>query len=70
MFVFIHPYIDGNGRVGRFLMNVMMASGGYPWTVITVDSRDAYMAALEQASVQKDIKLFAEFLAGFLAPNQ
>ena len=70
MFVFIHPYIDGNGRVGRFLMNVMMASGGYPWTVITVDSRDAYMAALEQASVQKDIKLFAEFLAGFLAANQ
>jgi len=70
MFVFIHPYIDGNGRVGRFLMNVMMASGGYPWTVITVDSRDAYMAALEQASVQKDIKPFAEFLAGFLAANQ
>ena len=70
MFVFIHPYIDGNGRVGRFLMNVMMASGGYPWTVITVDSRDAYMAALEQASVQKDIKLLAEFLAGFLAANQ
>jgi len=70
MFVFIHPYIDGNGRVGRFLMNVMMASGGYPWTVITVDSRDAYMAALEQASVQKDIKPFAKFLAGFLAANQ
>lgn len=63
MFVFIHPYIDGNGRMGRFLMNTMMASGGYPWTVITVDTRDQYMAALEQASVHKNIKPFAEFLA-------
>ena len=32
VFVYIHPYMDGNGRIGRFLMNVMMASGGYPWT--------------------------------------
>jgi Fic/DOC family len=30
IFVYIHPYMDGNGRVGRFLMNTMMASGGYP----------------------------------------
>jgi Fic family protein len=31
--------MDGNGRVGRFLMNTMMASGGYPWTVIPVTDR-------------------------------
>jgi len=66
IFVFIHPYIDGNGRMGRFLMNVMMASAGYPWTVITVDLRDSYMAALEQASVNKNIKPFAKFLAKLL----
>jgi Fic family protein len=30
MFVYIHPYLDGNGRMGRFLMNLMMASGGSP----------------------------------------
>ena len=29
IFVYIHPYVDGNGRVGRFLMNTMMASGGF-----------------------------------------
>jgi len=66
VFVFIHPYVDGNGRMGRFLMNLMMASGGYPWTVITVDTRDQYMAALEQASVGKNIRLFSEFLAGLV----
>ncbi len=63
IFVFIHPYMDGNGRMGRFLMNVMLASGGYPWTVIPVESRKKYMQALEQASVQQNIQPFAAFIA-------
>lgn len=63
-FVFIHPYPDGNGRVGRFLMNLMLASGGYPWTVIRLIQRNVYMNALEQASVHKDIAAFADFIAG------
>ncbi|MHB1829014.1 MAG: Fic family protein [Steroidobacteraceae bacterium] len=62
-FVYVHPYMDGNGRMGRFLMNVMLASGGWPWTVITVDTRDTYMAALEEASVRQDIVPFTRFLA-------
>lgn len=63
VFVYIHPYMDGNGRTGRFLMNLMMAAGGYPWTVIPVTERKAYMAALEGASVGEDIAPFADFLA-------
>jgi len=63
VFVYIHPYMDGNGRMGRFLMNLMMAAGGYPWTVIPVSERNAYMAALEKASVGEDIGPFADFLA-------
>ncbi|MBT3244612.1 MAG: cell filamentation protein Fic [Bacteroidetes bacterium] len=63
IFVYIHPYMDGNGRIGRFLMNAMLASGGYPWTVIPVEERDNYMNALESASVDQDIKPFAEFVA-------
>jgi len=63
MFVYVHPYMDGNGRTARFLMNVMMAAGGYPWTVIPVGERDAYVEALEQASVGEDIGPFADFLA-------
>ncbi len=63
LFVFIHPYFDGNGRIGRFLMNAMLASGGYPWTVIRLKRRAQYMAALEAASVQGEIKPLAKFIA-------
>lgn len=63
IFVYIHPYMDGNGRMGRFLMNLMMAAGGYPWTVIPLPERKAYIAALEKASVGEDIGPFADFLA-------
>lgn len=63
MFGYIHPYPDGNGRIARFLMNAMLASGGYPWTVIRVEDRSTYLAALESASTAQDIKPFARFIA-------
>lgn len=66
MFVYIHPYFDGNGRMGRFLMNVMMASGSYPWTVVPLERRTEYMAALEQASVMQDIAPFASLLSSLV----
>ena len=66
VFVYIHPYMDGNGRMGRFLMNVMLASGGYPWTVIPLERRDDYMAALEGASVGQDIRAFARFVGALV----
>lgn len=67
VFVYIHPYMDGNGRMGRFLMNAMLSAGGYPWTVIPVEERETYMKALEIASVKEDIKPFAQFIAWLVA---
>jgi Fic family protein len=55
--------MDGNGRMGRFLMNVMLAGGGYPWTVIPVEERNTYMAALEEASVQQNIAPFTRLIS-------
>lgn len=63
VFVYIHPFSDGNGRAARFLMNLILASGGYPWTVIPVGQRAEYMEALESASVAQDIIPFTHFLS-------
>jgi len=69
VFVYIHPYMDGNGRIGRFLMNVMLAAGGYSWTVIPFDKRDDYMDALEIGSVKQDIETFAIFLGRLVSES-
>ncbi len=63
LFGYVHPYADGNGRMARFVMNAMLASGGYPWTVITVESRDAYLSALDRASIDMNIAPFTAFVA-------
>ena len=63
LFGYIHPYMDGNGRMARFLMNVMLASGGYPWTVVRVEDRTRYLHALNRASIDSNIEPFASFLA-------
>lgn len=62
LFGYIHPYPDGNGRMARFLMNVMLASGGFPWTVIRVVDRKAYLSALDRASIEMDIHPFTTFI--------
>lgn len=67
IFVYIHPYFDGNGRMGRFIMNLMMASGGYSWTVVPVERRDEYMQALEAASVEQNIVPFTRFIASLVS---
>jgi hypothetical protein len=45
-------------------MNAMLASSAYPWTVIHVEDRAEYLAALDRATIDMDIRPFAEFIAG------
>lgn len=49
-FEFIHPFGDGNGRVGRLAMNVLLAEAGYPPLNIQYTKRRGYYHALERAS--------------------
>ncbi len=63
LFGYVHPFPDGNGRVARFVMNALLAAGGYPWTIIQVDDRNEYLATLETASVASDVRPFARFVA-------
>lgn len=63
LFGYVHPFPDGNGRVARFVMNALLAAGGYPWTIIQVADRDEYLATLETASVASDVRPFARFVA-------
>ena len=65
-FVYIHPYMDGNGRTARFVMNSQLVTAGYPWVVVPVERRQEYMAALEQASVEENIEGFARFIGSLV----
>ncbi len=58
--------MEGNGRMGRFLINTMLESGGYPWTVIPAEERDNYMISLETASVNGDIEPFTKFISNLV----
>jgi Fic family protein len=48
-FAQIHPFIDGNGRTARILMNLVLMRAGYPIAVITREDRTRYYDALEQS---------------------
>jgi len=51
-------------------MNLMLASGGYPWTVVPVERRDDYLKTLEAASVGQNVRPFSEFLGALVKETQ
>jgi len=68
--VTIHPFIDGNGRTARLVMNLILLNSAYPITVITSEreNRSEYYSCLEQAqiSASRDNSEFQKLIAGYV----
>ncbi|MCX5900890.1 MAG: Fic family protein [Proteobacteria bacterium] len=62
-FVKIHPFIDGNGRTARLLMNLELVKAGFPAAVLPVERRLEYYEALDAAHVRGDYEPFLNMMA-------
>lgn len=60
IFVGIHPFIDGNGRTARLLLNLELMKDGFPPVIIKVENRLNYYEALDKAHMTED---FSDFIA-------
>jgi len=67
-FVFIHPFIDGNGRLARLLMNLSLLRNQYSIAIIPAILRNEYISSLESA--HQDDSRFKEFIADRIIATQ
>ena len=62
-FIRIHPFDDGNGRMARLLMNMILIKHGYTVAVVPVEERDQYIGMLEQVDKTEDLVEFITYIA-------
>ncbi len=62
-FVRIHPFDDGNGRMARLLMNMILIKHGYTVALIRLEDRGQYLGKLEQADKTEDLTEFINYIA-------
>ena len=61
-FVSIHPFVDGNGRVARLLMNYILAYYDFPMLFVFKADRIKYINSLYEAQESENIKPFYNFM--------
>lgn len=59
--VYIHPFVDGNGRTARLLMNLILMQNGFPPVIIPVEERGEYYRTLNVAN-SGDLRPFIRFI--------
>ncbi len=69
-FEIIHPFVDGNGRVGRLLMNFILHNNGYPMINIPLEKRFDYYDCLAAAQVDGNLRPFLDLLLNLLRKSQ
>lgn len=58
----IHPFLDGNGRTGREILNWMLQKQGWPRAIINLQNRESYIALLERVQLSKEYGKFSRFV--------
>ncbi len=61
IFVTIHPFTDGNGRISRLMMNFVLHKSGFPLLNVHYENRASYYNALERAQIKKQENIFVQW---------
>lgn len=69
-FIKIHPFIDGNGRTSRLLLNFELMRSGYTPIIIKKENRTQYYEALDHAHTTMDYHPFLEFVANLVVESE